>query len=120
RPNAGRAYQDREDASDAPHGPVGTWLGSQLIVPPSVNGVEPSPGSRSSEPGQRLWLPMSREGTPMPLMTSPASSGSSRSMSPDADGVNALNVVSTRPSAPLASVTPDFEKSSNHPTSSGV
>ena len=31
--------------------------GSQLIVPPSVNGVEPSPGSRSVAPGQRSTWP---------------------------------------------------------------
>ena len=43
------------------YGPTGIWLGSQSSRPPSVNGVEPSPGLRSLAPGQRSVFPVSSE-----------------------------------------------------------
>ena len=73
-PGRGREHGDRggdqrEDEGDPPHGPGGTWLGSQVpgsplvSAPPSVNGTEWSDGSmsltgRSLPPGQRWVLPV--------------------------------------------------------------
>src|SRR5262249_53891869 len=52
-PRAGGGGEQDDDQGDPPHGPVGTSLGSHESAPLSVNGVEPSPGSRSFDPGQR-------------------------------------------------------------------
>ncbi len=106
---------------DASHGPTGTWSGSQLRVSPSVNGVEPSPGSRSFAPGQRASLPTSNPAASKPAsLESSISIGFSRSASPPSPTEKALNVVSMRPSGPEASKRPEVEKPSNQPTSSGV
>jgi hypothetical protein len=112
------------------YGPSGTWLGSQSRVPPSVNGVELSPGLRSFAPGHRLRLSRSKPAAPkncsVTVLTGGGSSGKGTmfggSVSAPAGvlNVNVLKVVPMRPMPPFASTIPDVPKSLNHPTSSGV
>ncbi len=84
-------------------------------MPLSVNGVEPSPGSRSLAPGQRasFWVP------PMPASSTIGDCGSLNSSGRPT--VKVLKVVEMRTIPPLASAMPDVgPKSLNQPTSSGV
>ena len=131
RPRRARAWLSASGGAST--GPAGTWEGSQSRVPPSVNGVELSPGLRSLAPGQRSRLPVSsalnsagpcglgvKPGTKLSGGGRPGDAGIAFGRLPGGANENVLSSTEKRPMPPLASTTPEEPKSSNQPTSSGV
>ena len=98
RASAATAATTQDRADEPPHRPGGTWVGSQLKSGEGLSGVEPSPVSRSAEPGQRLFWPS----TARLLNDSARSAGAIGAITPFLNE-NAFTWVPIRAKPPIAS-----------------